>query len=137
MSLHGSLATDHITTAGLFLSRRISSAITSTWWSKLSFPKLFLQEKTGSIKTKYLAENQKEDTRFKVSERSLSENLNDERELLVQGQFRMPLVFEVRKRATSFPGFSPTRPTEREPWERGWEKGGSCSAVTYYCFPAP
>ena len=99
--MHGSLATDHITTAGLFLSRRISSAITSTWWSKLSFPKLFLEEKTGSIKTKYLAEEQKEDTRFKVSEKSLSENLNDERELLVQGQFKMPLVFKVRKRAVA------------------------------------
>ena len=101
MSLHGSLATDHITTAGLFLSRRISSAITSTWWSKLSFPKLFLEEKTGSIKTKYLAENQKEDTRFEVSERSLSESLNDERDLLVQGQFKMPLVFKVRIRAVA------------------------------------
>ena len=99
--MHGSLATDHITTAGLFLSRRISSAITSTWWSKLSFPKLFLEEKAGSIKTKYLAEEQKEDTRFKVSEKSLSENLNDERELLAQGQFKMPLVLKVRKRAVA------------------------------------
>lgn len=101
MSVHGSLATDHITTAGLFLSRRISSAITSTWWSKLSFPKLFLEEKTGSMKTKYLAEKQKEDTKRKVSERSLSESLNDERDLLVQGQFKMPLVFKVRIRAVA------------------------------------
>lgn len=53
------------------------------------------------MKTKYLAEKQKEDTKRKVSERSLSESLNDERDLLVQGQFKMPLVFKVRIRAVA------------------------------------
>ena len=52
LSLHGSLATDHITTAGLFLSRRINSSMTSLWCSKDSLPRLLLTKKKKKKKKK-------------------------------------------------------------------------------------
>ena len=59
---------------------------------------------------------------------------------------KTPLIFVVElydsyvssgESATSFPGFSPTRPTERtagkrEPWERGWRKCLSPGLSTGY-----
>lgn len=44
----GSLATDHMTTEGWFLSRRTSSSMTSKWWFREAFPKLRLWRKTTS-----------------------------------------------------------------------------------------
>lgn len=44
----GSLATDHMTTEGWFLSRRTSSSMTSKWWFREAFLKLRLWSKTTS-----------------------------------------------------------------------------------------
>lgn len=45
----GSLATDHMTTEGWFLSRRTSSSMTSKWWFREAVPKLRLWGETKSI----------------------------------------------------------------------------------------